>query len=278
MKYTVIENDGIAEIYSNTSNIRIYKIPYSELKDSKVKAFISNRFIVYILSGKHNGQDAVYVGKSVNGVSLRPVSHQNKCDYWRECYVLTQIREGSFLNDGTIQFLENQISNQITEDNYYLNLTKITGSKTANAAEIDDCRDFLSKAYPQLRILGFVIGEKVPSLNCSAAVSKPALNLTIQFWYETKKYTASCVYESGKYILPAGTHIRPQTAPSYKSPYMGLRQQIIQSGGVLDDDLVFHSASAAAGFVTGHPVNGLSAWKTASGLTLHKWFSQNRES
>ncbi|MBR1612848.1 MAG: hypothetical protein IJ671_04845 [Succinivibrio sp.] len=143
------------EVSKATSTTLVYKVAYNQLKDRSHDLDISNRFIVYILFGKNmHGKDFIYVGKSKNGIDNRPTSHEDKNSNWDMCYILTNFKERTFLNDGTIQFIEDSIQKQINKTERFQNTTKTTSTDTANSSEEDDCRAFLDEAYEMLNVLG----------------------------------------------------------------------------------------------------------------------------
>ena len=149
------------ELSKPFNTILVYKIPYKNIKEKNHNIEISNRFIVYILFGKNNvGKDIIYVGKSKNGIDNRPVSHEDKNTNWTDCYILTDIKERTFLNDGTIQYLEDTICNKINEINTYINTTNQTTSGTANKSDMEDCDIFLDEAYDMLYALGLDLFKK----------------------------------------------------------------------------------------------------------------------
>lgn len=143
------------EMSKPNSSILIYKFPYKTLKSRQYDIEISNRFIVYILFGKNeNGKDIIYVGKSKNGIDTRPAAHEDKNSNWTDCYILTNFKERTFFNDGTIQYLEDKIRRKIDELGTYINTTNQTIQDTANHSEKEDCNEFLDEAYKMLYVIG----------------------------------------------------------------------------------------------------------------------------
>jgi hypothetical protein len=155
-KYAIRYNDEHSiEMSKPNSSILVYKIPYKIMKQKTLEVQITNRFIVYILLGKNNtGQDIVYVGKSKNGIDNRPTSHEGENKQWHECYILTTFSEKSFFNDGTIQYIENQIHQRIRRLNKFENTTKATNTDTISLSDAEDCIDYLNEVYNMLYILG----------------------------------------------------------------------------------------------------------------------------
>lgn len=155
MKYNVkITNDLICEITKPSSSTIIYKIPYDILKQQKKNIRLENRFIVYILLGKNiYGLDYIYVGKSKNGIDQRPTAHEDKA-VWDTCYVMTSLSKNSFLNDGTIQCIEDIINKHIDSLKKFTNTTLITTPDTANDNEKEDCIEFIQTCLTMLYVMG----------------------------------------------------------------------------------------------------------------------------
>ena len=86
-------------------------------------------FVVYILLGKNNnGKDVIYVGKSKNGLKNRPTAHEDKYPNWTVCYILTQFKERTFFNDGSIQYLEDEEKRYVMQKILRSRLVSIWGS------------------------------------------------------------------------------------------------------------------------------------------------------
>ncbi|WP_400237075.1 hypothetical protein [Methanomethylophilus alvi] len=155
-RYTVrLDDNNCLEVTNSTSSILVYRIPYERIKDRTHALEIRNRFIVYILHGKNlNGKDYLYVGKSKNGIDNRPVSHEDKYRDWDDCYILTTFKERTFLNDGTIQYIEDAIKQRIDSLDRFIDTTNVTNVGTANSAEEEDCDEYLEDVYDRLFLMG----------------------------------------------------------------------------------------------------------------------------
>lgn len=161
-RYTIrLDENKCLEVTNSTSSILVYRIPYEKIKSRTHGLDIQNRFIVYILHGKNlNGKDYLYVGKSKNGIDYRPVSHEDKYRDWDDCYVLTTFKERTFLNDGTIQYIEDAIKQRIDSLNRFIDTTSLTNVGTANSAEEEDCDEYLNDVYDRLFLLGLDLYER----------------------------------------------------------------------------------------------------------------------
>lgn len=174
-KYVIKYNSrNCIEISKPINTTLIYKIPYINLKNKTHNIDIQNRFVVYILFGKNeNGKDFVYVGKSKNGIDYRPTAHENKNVNWDICYVLTDIKERTILNDGTTQYIEDKICNRINQIDRYTNTTKQTTSGTANTSDMEDCDEFLKETYKMLFVLGLNLFENDDEEDSITKTTKP---------------------------------------------------------------------------------------------------------
>ena len=303
-KYTVrfrVEA-GFIEVSRATSSVLVFKIPYNKLSK---ELYVNNSFIVYILYGHDNyGKETIYVGKSKNGLYDRPTSHDDKCDNWEFCYVLTQHKESTFFNDGIIQYIENQINVQINKINRFKNTTITTSDSTINDYEKDDCEAYIEEVYNMLYVLGidlkticysqpnkskFTVDNEIKNDNRSVldnsnkpveANNQPIPEKSIATAYKTYyaqrtnratgvKVKATMEIVNGKYIVKAGSVISPIISPVVTvSSVLNKRNTAKIIDNVLQNDIEFNSPSAAGSFVIGCNVNGWTEWKDATGNTL----------
>ncbi|MBR0382372.1 MAG: hypothetical protein IJH71_08055 [Eubacterium sp.] len=176
-KYIIRFNkQGCVELSKPINTILLYRIPYKNIKARNHGVDISNRFIVYILYGRNaKGKDIIYVGKSKNGIDYRPTAHEDKNENWTMCYVLTDIKERTILNDGTIQYLEDRICNRVNAIDKYINTTTQTTSGTANHSDMEDCDEFLEEAYDMLFTLGLDLYEEDSDNDSSQGKDEPTV-------------------------------------------------------------------------------------------------------
>lgn len=139
----------------------IYKVPYANLKHREIFS-VENRFIVYILCGRNKvtGKNILYVGESKNGIDNRPTSHE-KGQEWDVCYILTTEKKKTFLNEGVIKHLENEINLRVNSlKSVYDNFTQKTSANTANERDELESEKFLRSIYEMLDVLGLNLYEK----------------------------------------------------------------------------------------------------------------------
>lgn len=282
MKYIIKRIGRSVEISEATSSLLVYRIPYQNLSvgaDEPIK--IKNKFIVYILFGENNdGQDVIYVGKSTNGLKNRPTSHDDKFDNWTYCYVLTQFEERTFFNDGTIQYIEDKVNKRVNDLKHYQNTTKVTNAGTANTFDMEDCDEYLSKAYEMLDVLGLDLitymdtedtsdADSVADDTASGSVPDGIYNMSwkLRRWgNKTAKGKMQVV--GGKYIILAGSDVCPNEGHGLMDIVRMKRENANIVDDKLQEDIVLNSPSGAASFVTGAAANGWSTWRTEQGQMI----------
>ena len=280
MKYIIKRKGRSVEISEATSSLLVYRIPYQNLLTTATEPItIKNKFIVYILFGENPaGQDVIYVGKSTNGLKNRPTSHDDKYNSWTYCYVLTQFEERTFFNDGTIQYIEDKVNKRVNDLKHYQNTTNKTNAGTANTFDMEDCDEYLEKAYQMLDVLGLdlitfysdsedIIDTEDTSTNSNEGTVPDGiyyLSRKLKRWNnKTAKGTMQVI--CGKFMVLKGSDICPYEGPGL---YDGLRLKR-QNANIIDDklqdDVVFDTPTGAAVFIIGQSANGWTSWRTADG-------------
>lgn len=283
-KYTIRYSGHSVEMSKPSSTVLVYKIQYRDLKLKNYGFDIPNQFIVYILFGKNeNGKDVVYVGKSKNGVANRPTSHTDKYENWNSCYILTQFKERTFFNDGTIQYLEDKLNKQINKLGTYINTTETTATGTANKSDEEDCDDYLNEAYDMLFILGLDLynglreedSQPIEVFDGNEADSSQYIIPDSCFYISRKlkrngnrPVNAKMMVQDGKYIVLAGSEICMTETVGVSVGVKAIRNSDYVKQGILQRDVVFDSPSSAASFVIGGSSNGWSDWKTKDGVPI----------
>lgn len=265
------------EMSRANSSMLIYRIPYQNLSSKDEVFTIENPFIVYILYGKNDiGRDVLYVGKSKNGLKNRPTSHENKYDSWTYCYVLTQFKERTFFNDGTIQYLEDRLNKIVNDVGGYDNTTNKTNSGTANTSDEEDCDEYLDEAIQMLDVLGLdIITHKTDEADDDIPDDVSGDNSVIPDgkYYMKRKLkrmggktiTAEMQVSNGRFIVLKGSKICEIDGPGVKDYIIIKRNEAMIDKGVLKEDIILDSPSAAGSFVVGAACNGWISWKCEDG-------------
>ena len=223
----------------------------------------------------------LYVGKSKNGLANRPTAHDDKYANWSACYILTQFKERTFFNDGTIQYLEDVLNHRINELNLYHNTTLTTSSGTANTDDVENCDDYLVEVYKMLDILGLDLitnseeaeAEKdVEESECGYRASDRA-KIPDGIYYFARKVKrfgnillrGEMRVKNGTFMLLKGSDIATETGIGLSSIIDEKRNRTKVEDGKLMEDIELTSPSACGEFIMGAACNGWTAWKTKSG-------------
>ncbi len=256
----------------------VYRIPYQNLRAKDEVFSIKNPFIVYILRGKNGaGRDTIYVGKSKNGLKNRPTSHEKKCKNWFYCYVLTQFHEGTFFNDGAIQYLEDRLSKIVDDIGAYENTTDRTNSGTANRNDEEDCEDYLEEALQMLDVLGLdLITHQTDESDCDDDEEDPGEDYKIPdgVYYLKRKLKklgnkpveAKMQVSGGRYIVLPDSMVCASEGPGLQDSIILKRKAAMIEDGILKEEVSFKSPSAAGSFVIGASCNGWVNWKDEKGV------------
>lgn len=272
------------EMSRANSSMLIYRIPYQNLNGSSQMFEIDNPFIVYILYGKNDkGRDVVYIGKSKNGLKNRPRAHEGKYGAWSLCYVLTQFKERTFFNDGTIQYLEDRLNRVINDLSAYENTTMKTASGTANRSDEEDCDEYLEEALQMLDVLGLdLITHKSDDDDAEIEIDGDGTVVPDGKYYfkrrlkrlGNKEFKAEMQVSNGKYILLKGSEICESEGPGLMGNLIVKRNEALIVDGVLKEDIILDSPSAAGSFVIGASCNGWTSWKCENGKLIDVFRNQ----
>ena len=282
-KYMIKYSGRSVELTKPNSTMLVYKIPYKDIENKRIGFQIPNPFIVYILFGRNpKGKDMIYVGKSKNGITNRPTAHKDKFEEWTTCYVLTQFKERTFFNDGTIQYLEDQLNSRIKEIGLYNNTTLSTTSGTANKDDEEDCDDYLAEAYNMLNVLGLDLisnSEEDEAENdisndiTDAEARRQVPNGTYTFARKVKRLSnrilrGTMEVKDGQFILKVGSEIAPDTGVGLAPNIEDERNRSNIEDGILQEDVLMNSPSACGEFIIGSACNGWTNWKNSEGKPI----------
>ena len=270
------------EMSKANSSILVYRFPYQNLKSKETSFEIENPFVVYILLGKNsNGKDVIYVGKSKNGLKNRPTAHEDKYPNWSVCYILTQFKERTFFNDGTIQYIENALSKRVDSLGVYDNTTVTTNIGTANALDEEDCDDFIEEALQMLDILGLDLityekakgdTDNVTDDVVTGTVPDGIYTLSRKLKRENNKvFTAKMQVAGSCFIVLKGSMVCTTEAQGLMDYVVNKRNEAEIVENILKEDVVLDSPSAAGSFVIGGACNGWTNWKCEDGTPIDKF-------
>lgn len=246
---------------------------------------------VYILTGADPdspGRTRIYVGEG-DAVAVRISAHtkdQTK-DFWEE--VIVFISKDENLTKAHVRYVEARLI-QLARDARRVSVANGTAPlEKGKLPEADgiEMEEFIGQARILLGTLGYeffdtTAREMSPDVQDDTDDSIPAQDhRRLHLRLSGEGYAAECEVDpaSGQFIVKKGSRFRKETVPSMAKTYSELRQELIDSGILSEEnnqlllmqDYPFSSASGAAQIVAGFSVNGRAVWKTDSGQPYAEW-------
>ena len=215
-----------------------------------------------------NDSDSVYIGEAENAKDrlmqhLQDSVADKEKYYWNTAVVFT----GNDLNKALIRYLENKLVELARVSKRYEVLTKNTYKNTvlkeSQIAAMDEFAD-------NIRIIINTLGYKVLEPLSKKSTDDSEVDI---YYINTGNASAECQITSEGFVVLAGARINEKTSSNSLSKGMvKLRQKHMDServeGLITTEDILFSSASAAAGFVLGYSVSGPATWKDREGRSL----------
>ena len=261
----------------------VYKIPRTELDKCKDREDLSQSGVYFLFgTSDQTGENVVYIGqagvrKNGEGILYRLQEHRRDPDkdYWTEAVVFTT-SNNSFGNT-EISYLENRFCNMAKESRRYQvkndnepTLGNITEEKESELEE------FIEYSKIAMGTLGHKVFEKLTEKSALGGLQTNDTTITEQILYLKRKSQKSgnCVEGKGSqttegFVVLKGSQIDPDDSDSTLHRIKEIRQKaLIDENGILLEDVLFKSPSAAATFLLGYNANGLIEWKTEDNKTL----------
>ncbi len=248
-----------------------YKIPRSMIKESENRKELASPG-VYFLFGYDEAADKplIYIGEAED-IIKRLKQHLDKKDNWNEAIAF--ISKDSNLNKAHIKYLENAFFTTAKECGRYAIDNSNTPTKSAvSESEQAELEEFIHNAKILVNALGHKAFEKYAENQ-----SKQAENNTI-FSVPVGGGKAYGMPTADGFVLLKGSAIHKAAADSLN---IGIKKKVEQSRdngeiveGVLQNDKLFSSSSAAAAYAVGYSISGPQQWKTDSGKTLKSFETQ----
>lgn len=269
----LIDGDSIGRIKATLSNWTgiIYKIPRPSLETCLEKGDISQHInhagIYFLLGESSNGTPSIYVGqantrKNGRGLIQRLNEHKSDENEWNEIVILT--RQNDTLDAAELNYLENKFTNLAHKVNRYDVINKCDPSKgNISEEKQSEMDEFIDNCLAIVGILGIKAFEMLND-NFHAESSKTRVNKSLLFYAKSKLNAKATISNQG-FILLKGSQINPIMNKSLKDSIRKLRKKYsnkINENNITTDDLLFHSQSAAAAFVTGCSTSGNIFWRT----------------
>ena len=163
-----------------------------------------------------------------------------------------------------ISYLENRFCSLAKDAGRYIlkNANEPTRGNITEEKEAE-LEEFIDYALVVIGTLGYKVFVPV------SGESGPGEEKTV-YYFQTKNIDARGIITSDGFAVLKGSTVSEKTAPKCPETIRKLRSKHLEKikDGLLAEDVLFSSPSAAAGFVGGYSVNGQTAWKTAEGVSL----------
>lgn len=238
--------------------------PRSEIAQLRQRSEVQSTGIYFLTGIDPKTDDAViYIGESEN-VSERLKQHSEK-DYWTAVTVFVSKDEN--LTKAHIRYLEDKLIQLARESK--ISIVKnaaSSGSKLpeSDAAEMDV---FLEKCLQLLPVLGV--------LSFQSAVVKPKTQQEGLLYCKIKGLVATGQRTSQGFVVFKGSQAALEHRPSARN-LRTKREELLEKNILINEstylrfveDVIVGSPSTAAGLITGGNTNGLTAWKTETGISL----------
>lgn len=245
-----------------------YKIPKTKIKESRERKDLENTGI-YLLFGKINDEDAVYIGEAEN-VYDRLLQHLSGKDFWNECIIFVKKENG--LNKAHAKYIENRLYNSALECNrYIINNSTIPAKISISEFEISAMEEFVYYIKMLTNVLGYKVFEKI--------INNKTLIEANKYYINSIGLKAKGMLTNEGFVVFKGSQSNSEfKKASASSLYLKWQQLkgkgIIDSNNIFTRDCLFTSPSLAAAMVLCRNANGLTEWKNKDKETLKSQLSK----
>jgi hypothetical protein len=267
-----------------------YRIPRNDLEKCRDRDDLVQSGVYFLFGSEDDmGNDkVVYVGqagtrKNGEGILYRLFEHrrnQANKGFWSEAVVFTT--SNNSFGPTEISYLENRFTNMAREAKRYV-VKNANDPSPGNITEEkkSELDEFIEYAQIVMGIIGHNALEPYLSTKKSSAdvVNENTVDVVIahdeQVWFLKRAgrnndhaIDANCVQTNEGFVVRSGSRIAVRVTESLSSTIKERRNQVkIDEHGVLQEEVLFKSPSAAAAFVIGSSANGLIEWKNAAGVS-----------
>lgn len=281
---------GLRTAELGLSTIKAVVVPRASLSNAAKRAE-PQKTGVYILIGSDSenvGLKKIYIGEG-DAIIKRLNSHNKdeEKEFWEEAILFVSKDEN--LTKSHVRYLESRLISLAKDAKRATLVNGTSPTEQGKLPEPDEVEmeEFITQARLLLGTLGYDIFEP-STVNYSvsrrevADEQSGAEEAYPEFIYSGDSFNAKCIVDTdaGRYIVKADSLARKQEAASLQNATKTLREQLIQSGVLVEiedeqsyrftQDYSFSSISSAAQVVSGSSVNGRQAWKK-DGMTYADW-------
>ena len=230
-----------------------YKLPRNMIKESEKRSELTSPG-VYFLFGYDDIKDRplIYIGEAED-IIKRLKQHLEKKDNWHEAIAF--ISKDSNLNKAHIKYLENRFYTLAKEcDRYSVDNSNIPTKSAVSEAEQAELEEFIYNAKILINALGHKAFESYSEEQPNNQGENPVFSVSAG----TGK--AYGMRSADGFVLLKGSCIHETSTGSLN---LGIKKKVEQSrasgeikNGILQNDKLFSSSSAAAAFAAGYSISG----------------------
>lgn len=252
---------------------KAYKLPRNMVKESEDRPELASPG-VYFLFGYDDIKDRplIYIGEAEN-IIKRLKQHLERKDNWNE--TIAFISKDANLNKAHIKYLEYQFFNIAKDcDRYTVDNSNTPTKSSVSEAEEPELEEYIHNAKILVNALGHKVFESLSENTGTQQFNTPTFSISVG---AGKAYGT---LTSDGFVLLKGSSVHEIAAGSLPT---GIKKRVEQSkasgeikDGILQNDKLFTSSSAAAAFATGYSISGPQQWKTEKGETL-KHFETSKQ-
>lgn len=249
-----------------------YKIPRTEIDNSKGIEHLSHNGVYFLFGTSENGDNVVYIGqartrKNGNGLLGRILESHPTIDYWTDAVLLTT--RDDYFGPTEISYLENRFCNMAKDIGRYpvVNGNDPSPGNLTEEKE-SEMEEFIDYALIVIGALGYKLFTPIISTKNNDGASDEPI-----FYMQRGDITASGVRTSEGFAVLKGSKLSPtlvKSCPENARKYRKQYESKIDKNFVLLEDVLVSSPSAAAAFVGGASISGNEAWKTKDGISIKK--------
>lgn len=255
-----------------------YKIPRTMLEKAKNIKYLNQTGVYFLLGySEENEKSVVYVGqagirKNGQGILNRLAEHKNNenKDYWTEAVAFTTSNDS--FGPTEISYLENRFCNMAKDANRYVvkNEVEPTAGNITEEKE-SELEEFIDYSRIIMGALGCKVFEPfVKHKSCyQEEIDKEPLLYILRNSIDAKGKRTS-----DGFVILKGSKISLKETDSCSKGIKLQRKNAIKNEnkiskcGIVNEDILFRSPSAAASFTIGTSANGLIEWKNKKNITL----------
>ncbi|MGI6678466.1 MAG: GIY-YIG nuclease family protein [Dehalobacterium sp.] len=256
-----------------------YKIPRTEIDKCKEREDLKQSGVYFLFGiSDDTGENIVYIGqagarKNGEGILYRLQEHKRdeSKDYWTEAVVFTT--SNNSFGPTEISYLENRFFNLAKDAKRYNvknNVDPTSGHVTEEKES--ELEEFIEYAEIVMGTFGHRVFDSLEEKPIYKVEEDVEINDEPLLILKTTKAEAKGRRTNEGFVVYKGASVSVNPTKSCPETILNLRSKYTErvKDGVLIEDTLFTSPSAAAGFVTYASANGIIMWLDEKGRTLRE--------